>query len=133
MDITFKGLIHNSGIVYLDDVTIYSKKWHDHLSALKQVFQRCRKYGISLSPKNYIFPVTEGKLLGFIVSKEGMIIDLERTEVISKIGLPNSRKAMQPFLGKINFVRRFVPKFSQVVKPFQHLVKKDVPFKWSDE
>ena len=62
-----------------------------------------------------------------------MIIDLERAEAISKIVLPNSHKAMQSFLGKINFVRRFVPNFSQVVKPLQFLVKKDVPFKWSDE
>ena len=80
-----------------------------------------------------IFAVTEGKLLGFVVSKEGMIIDLERIEAISKIGLPNSHKAMHSFLGKINFVRRFVPNFSQVVKPLQFLVKKDVPFKWFDE
>ena len=72
-------------------------------------------------------------MLGFVVSKEGMIIDLERVKEISKIGLPNSRKAMQSFLGKINFVRRFVPSFSQVVKPLQFLVKKDVPFKWSEE
>ena len=75
MDIDFKGLIHNSIVVYLDDVTIYSKKRHEHLSTLKQVFKRCRKYGISLNPKKSIFTVIEGKLLGFIVSKEGMIID----------------------------------------------------------
>ena len=28
MDIDFRGLIHNFVVVYLDDVTIYSKKWH---------------------------------------------------------------------------------------------------------
>ena len=53
--------------------------------------------------------------------------------LISKIDLPNSHKEMQSFLGKINFVHRFVPNFSQVVKPVQFLVKKDIPFKWSDE
>ena len=40
---------------------------------------------------------------------------------------------MQSFLGKINFIRRCVPNFAQVVKPLQFLVKNDVPFKWSDE
>ena len=71
--------------------------------------------------------------MGFVVSKEGMIIDPKRVEAISKIDLPNSRKAMQSFLGKINFVRRFVPNFAQVVKPLNFLVKKDVPFKRSEE
>ena len=112
MDIDFRGLIQNYVIMYLNDVTIYSKKWQDRLSALKQGFERCRKFSISLNPKKSIFTVTQGKLLGFVVSKEGMIIDLERIEAISKIDLPNSRKAMQSFLGKINFVRIFVPNFS---------------------
>ena len=58
MDIAFKGLIHNSIVVYFDDVKIYSKKQHEHLSALKWVFERCRKYRISLNPKKSIFTVT---------------------------------------------------------------------------
>ena len=97
------------------------------------MFECCRKYGISLNPKNSIFTVMEGKLLGFFFSKEGMIIDPKCTEAISNISLPGSRKAMQSFMGKINFVRRFVPNFSQVVKPLQQLVKKNVQFKWYEE
>ena len=81
-------------MVYLDDVSIYSKKWHEHLSTLKQVFECCTRYEISLNPKKSIFVVTEGKLLGFIVSKEGMIIDLEQTEAISKIDLPSESHAI---------------------------------------
>ena len=133
MDISFNGLIHNSIVVYLDDVTIFSKKQQDHFSTLKQVFKRCRKFNISPNPKKSIFVVTEGKLLGFIISKEGMIIDLECAEAISKVVLPNSHKEMKSFLGEINYFHIFVPNFSQVVKPQQFPVKKDLPFKWSDE
>ena len=63
--------------------------------------------------------VTKGQLLGFIVSKEGIIIDPECTKSISNIGLPGSRKSMQSLLGKINFVCRFIPNFVQVVKKEQ--------------
>jgi hypothetical protein len=35
MDITFKGLIGQSVVVYLDDVTVYSKKREDHPKHLK--------------------------------------------------------------------------------------------------
>ena len=69
--------------------------------------------------------------MGFIVSKDGMIIDPERTEEIANIGLPISKKSMQYFLGKINFVRIFVPNFAQIVRPLQDLIKKDFLFKWS--
>jgi hypothetical protein len=108
MDIAFRGLINQSVVVYLDDVTVFSKNKEDHLAHLRSVLQRCRKYDISLNPKKSIFAVEQGKLLGFIVSSEGMIIDPERTQVISKLPPPSSKKSMQSFLGQINFVRRFV-------------------------
>ena len=39
---------------------------------------------------------------------------------------------MQSFMGTINFVRRFLPDFSQIVKPLQQMVKQSVQFKWTD-
>ena len=75
------------------------------------------KYGISLNPKKSIFCITEGKLLGFMVSKDGMIIDPERSEVIAKLPPPHNKKSMQSFMGKINFVHRFIPSFAETMKP----------------
>ena len=73
-------------------------------------------------PKVISFAVPKGKHMGFIFSKDGTIIDPERVETIEKIVLPDSKKAMQSFLGKINFVRRFIPNFAQIVRPLQDLV-----------
>jgi hypothetical protein len=70
MDVTFRGLINKCVVVYLDDVTMYSKSREDHIQHLAHIFKRCRKYGIYLSPKKTIFGVEEGKLLGHIISQE---------------------------------------------------------------
>ena len=37
---------------------------------------------------------------------------------------------MQSFLGKIKFVRRFVPSFSELIRPLQKMIKKDAIFNW---
>ena len=37
---------------------------------------------------------------------------------------------MQSFLGKINFVKSFVPEFSQIVLPLDNMIKKKYVFKW---
>ena len=66
------------------------------------------------------------------ISKYGIIVDPERVEAIEKTGLPSSKKAIQSFLEKINFVRIFVPNFAEIVRPLQDLVKKDVVFMCSD-
>ena len=35
-------------------------------------------------------------------------------------------------MGTINFMRRFVPVFAQIVKPLQQMAKQNVQFKWTD-
>lgn len=40
---------------------------------------------------------------------------------------------MQSFLGKINFVKRFISNFAETVKPLQELVNKYIPFKWDKQ
>ena len=40
---------------------------------------------------------------------------------------------MQSFLGKINFVRRFISDFAEIVKPLQDMIKKYSNFKWTKE
>ena len=104
MDIDFCGLIGHSVVVYLDDVTIFSKKREEQAFHLKQIFECCRKYGISLNPRKCVFVVMEGKILGHVVSKKGISIYRERIKGIEQIPLPHNKKGMQSFMGTINFV-----------------------------
>ena len=47
--------------------------------------------------------------------------------------LPRSRKEIQSFLGKVNFVRRFIPNFAEIVKDITRMLKKGVEIKWKAE
>ena len=40
---------------------------------------------------------------------------------------------MQSFLGQINFLKRFVPDFSQIILPLQSMIKKKSLFKWGKD
>ena len=118
MDIAFRGMIGHSVVVYLDDVTVFSKKREAHLYHLKQIFEHCRKYDISFNPNKCFFVVLEGKLLGHVISKRWISIDPEIIEDIEHIPFPHNKKGMQSSMGTINFVRKFVPDFAQIVKTF---------------
>ena len=78
MDFAFRDLIQKIIEIYQDDLTVVSKDRKDHLSHLRIVFERCRKYGISLNPKKFVFGVDEGTLLGHVASQGGVSIDAER-------------------------------------------------------
>jgi hypothetical protein len=61
----------------------------------------------------------EGTLLDFEISPEGITIDPRRIEAIKTIVLPHNKKAMQSFFRNINFVRRFISDFAEIVNPLQ--------------
>lgn len=51
MDIAFKCYINKFILVYLDDITVFSKHSTNHMTHLEKVFERCIKYGVSLTHK----------------------------------------------------------------------------------
>eukprot|EP00253_Pinus_taeda_P004642 PITA_04642 len=106
MDIAFKGLINKTVVVYLDDITVFSKKRSNHLHDLNQIFEHCRRYGISLNPKKSFFSLDQGKLIGFIFSKDGIYIDPDRIKEISEIPFPHNKKSMQQFLVRQLLIQR---------------------------
>jgi hypothetical protein len=66
----------------------------------------------------------EGKLLGHIVSRDGIKIDPKRVEAIDTINIPRNRKEIQSFLGKIIFLRRFILNFAEIVKLITDMLRK---------
>jgi hypothetical protein len=81
--------------------------------------------------KKCFFVVTEGKLLGHIVCKEWIYIDLERIKEINEINPPTSKKGFQSFFSKINYVLRFVLDYAGIMKPMNLLLKKEKRFEWT--
>jgi len=133
MDRAFIGEKDKFVVIYLDDITIFSKFDKEHCCHLKKVFLKCRRFGISLNLNKSLFTMQEGKLLGHIVSAEGVRIDPGRVEAIRALSILRSRKEVQSFLGKINFLRRFVPNFAEEVKLITAMLRKGNEVKWTSE
>jgi hypothetical protein len=104
MDITFIGERDKFVVIYLDNLMVFSKTDEEHLNQLKQTFEKCRRFGLSLNPKKSHFVMREGKLLGHIVSRDGIRIDPKRIEAIDNISIPRNVKEIQSFLGTIIFL-----------------------------
>jgi hypothetical protein len=75
MDIAFIGEKKKFVVIYLDGITIFSRFDKEHCYHLRKVFLKCQRFGLSLNPKKSLFVIQEGKLLGHIVSVEGVKID----------------------------------------------------------
>ena len=69
MDIAFADERDRFVVIYMNDITVYSRSDREHIRHLERFFLKCRKYGISLNPRKSNFALEEGKNLGHIISK----------------------------------------------------------------
>ena len=124
MDIDFVEEIDKFVVVYMDDITVYSRSEKEHIKHLEKVFLKCKNYGISLNPRKSNFALEEGKLLGHNISKDGIKIDPERIDAILKVEEPRSKKEVRSLFGQVNFLRRFIPSFTGILMNITNMMKK---------
>eukprot|EP00253_Pinus_taeda_P035852 PITA_35852 len=105
----------------------------EHLCHFQIVFQRCRKFWISLNPKKSLFAMDEGKFLGHIILKEGIHIDPSRVEAIQQIDFRRNKKEIQAFNSKMNLLRIFVPNLAEDLREITNMLKKDSVVKWIED
>ena len=70
--------------------------------------------------------------MGFQLSHEGVSPAPSMVKAITRMPTPADPHAVQLYLGMLNFLARFCPKLSDVVKPLRELTHKDVPFEWTE-
>ncbi len=70
--------------------------------------------------------------LGSVVSAEGISMDPDKVRAVIDWPVPDSRVALQRFLGFANFYRRFIRNFSQVAAPLTFLTSSKTRFAWSE-
>ena len=135
---TFQSYIHMAlrefldvfVIVFLDDILIYTPKGVNHEEHVKKVLEKLRQYNLHAKLSKCGFHLPEIDFLGFIVTREGVRMDLERVASILNWPLPASHKDVQVFMGFANFYRRFIDKFSQKARALTSLLKGSIKGKF---
>jgi hypothetical protein len=122
--------IKNIVQLYLIDLPAHSMRCVDHPIHLCTIFLRCRFYHICLNPHKCVFCVESGRLLGFIVSRQGIRVDPLKVKVILNLPPPSYLRQLQSLQGKENFLRRFIPNYAELTLGFMRLLKKGFEFVW---
>ena len=77
------------------------------------------------------FGVFAGKFLGFLVHHRGISVDPATT--IATMKRPTMVKELKSFLGRVSYIRRFVPGLASVTSELSKLLKKITEFTWGIE
>jgi hypothetical protein len=102
--VVFKEFIHQFLEVFMDNWIVYSLL-KDHVEVLRLMLERCRKFQISLNIKKCIFGTPFGIFLGYIVCKQGLLVDPAKIAVIVNLPPLESVRQLRETLGHIVYYR----------------------------
>lgn len=85
---------------------------------------------MKLKPSKCHFGCEKIKILGHVVSAEGISPDPDKILAVSEFPIPKNVKDVQSFLGLANYYRKFVKSFADIARPLTLLTRKNVKFDW---
>ncbi|KAI3638678.1 hypothetical protein MIR68_003176 [Amoeboaphelidium protococcarum] len=133
MNELLKDQIGNFVIVFIDDIIIYSDNEDEHWQHVREVLEILRQNNLYCNIAKCHFAQRECKYLGYVLSKDGLSMDLRKVEAVLKWPNPKNVNEVQMLLGFLNFYRRLIKNFAKLTMPFTLLLKKDVQFCWGEE
>lgn len=116
---------------FMDDILLHTdgQKKHDELK--KKVFQRLEKRGVKLNKSKCKFDKDEIDFLGHIISGKGVRPDPSKVSAITEMPEPENTTDLRRVLGMVNYLGRFVPNLSTLMKPLNDLLNHDVEWAWT--
>ena len=128
MTAIFHNMMHKEIKDYVDDIMVKSKTRTGHLQVLEQVFKKCKEYKLRMNPMKCAFGVSAGKFLGFLVHHRGKSIDPAKATTIATMKRPTAVRELKSFLGRVSYIRRFVPGLASVTCGLSKLLRKGTEF-----
>ncbi|RDY08458.1 Retrovirus-related Pol polyprotein from transposon 17.6, partial [Mucuna pruriens] len=129
----FSDLLEDCMEVFMDDFTVYADTFDACLGNLARVLKRCIETDLVLNFEKCHFMVTEGIVLGHLVSSRGIEVDKAKIDIITSLPNPASMREVCSFLGHAGFYKRFIKNFSKTALPLSKLLQKDVEFVFNKE
>ena len=127
--------IEDHAAAYVDDLTVFSMTWEDHLVHLQDMLERLQNAGLTVKPKKCRFGMEETEYLGHVVGN-GMVKPCQsKTEAVKQFPVPETKKQVRSCLGLAGYYRKFIKNFSDVAAPLTNLTKKreTQKVKWTQE
>ncbi|RDX67113.1 Retrovirus-related Pol polyprotein from transposon 17.6, partial [Mucuna pruriens] len=123
----FLDMMHKEVKVYVDDMIAKSRTPDQHVDDLRKLFKRL------LNPVKCTFGVKTRKLLGFIVNERGIEVDLDKVKSIRNISPPRTEIEVRGFLGRVNYIARFISQLTTTCSPIFKLLQKSQKMEWNQE
>ena len=126
-------MMHNKVEVYVNDIIVKSQDREIHTVNLRNFFERIKECTLRLNLQMCTFRVIAREFIVFLVSDKGIKVDPSKFKVILEMPPPRSEKEIKGFLGRLQYISRFIAKLTLTCEPIFKLLRKNEPHTWNDE
>ena len=118
-------------IAYMDDIIIFSRMAEEHLSHIKQVFEKFMNAHLMMKLSKCHFFTKEIQYLRHILSTKGIRPLPSKTQAINNMHPPKTAKQIHTFIGLNRCYRKFIKNFAKMAKPLTLLTCQKAKFEWT--
>ena len=119
--------------VYIDDIIIASDSFEEHMLRIADVLNRLQGANLKTNIDKCHFCLTKVKILGKIVTGEGISADPALIQDMVRYPLPESTQQVRSWLALLGHYRSFIKDFTTVAEPLINLTRKGVPLDMNKE
>lgn len=117
--------------IWMDDFLIYGDD-KTHAVALKRVLQKAQEIGLKFNLEKSKIDQESVKYCGHVFSKNGISVDPDKVTAIDNLEFPKDVPELQRVLGMLNYLREYIPNFSNYTENMRQLLKKNVTFNFTE-
>jgi hypothetical protein len=116
--------------VFMDDILVFSNSPEEHEQRLQKALEAIDRAGLMLNTEKCLLRQSQLRYLGHVIDKEGIRPDTAKIEAITHLEKPKNVSDLRRMLGMIHYLGRYVPHLSEVIRPLNELLKRDVVWYW---
>ncbi len=132
--VVLSGIIYVMCELYIDDVFVFGQDDNEFVSNLRQVFERMRKYNITINPKKVCLGQDHIEFVGHVVNADGISFSGEKRDKVLNFPLPEKVKQLMGFIGLVNYFRDHVSDMTNKLKALRELTTdRKKPVQWTEE
>lgn len=119
--------------VIIDDILVHGKDVEEHDRRLASVLEKVKTIGLRLNEEKCVLRKSEVSYFGHLIGANGVQPHPEKVKAIAELEQPNNVSELRTVLGMFNYLAKFLPNMSTVLKPITNLLKSDVCWQWCPE
>jgi hypothetical protein len=119
-------------VTHLDDTLVFGSTKEEHDKNLKEVLRRIQDSGLKLNQNKCVFGVTEVEFLGQVLDAKGIRPSNDKVAAILQMPDPCNKAELRRVLGMINYLGRFVPNLSELLRPVSELLCDSSVWNWDE-